>query len=135
VSAFAPLKRRFLSLIYEALILTALLMAVTLLVSFVTQRWELVYARYTLRAVLVVACGVFYVAQWRGPGQTLPMKTWKMQLRLADGASLGLRPAVLRFIAAFAGTCALGVGFWWAFFDRDRQFLHDRLCGTRLVQA
>jgi hypothetical protein len=24
---------------------------------------------------------------------------------------------------------------WWAKFDADRQFLHDRLAGTRLVNA
>jgi len=28
-----------------------------------------------------------------------------------------------------------GIGLIWAFFDRDRQFLHDRLAGTRLVAA
>ena len=27
----------------------------------------------------------------------------------------------------------LGLGFLWAFVDRDRQFLHDRLAGTALV--
>jgi uncharacterized RDD family membrane protein YckC len=28
-----------------------------------------------------------------------------------------------------------GVCFLWALIDRDRQFLHDRLAGTRLVMA
>jgi uncharacterized RDD family membrane protein YckC len=27
----------------------------------------------------------------------------------------------------------LGAGLLWALFDRDGQFLHDRLAGTRLV--
>jgi hypothetical protein len=27
-----------------------------------------------------------------------------------------------------------GGGFWWALFDRDGQFLHDRLAGTRIVK-
>jgi len=26
----------------------------------------------------------------------------------------------------------LGTGYLWALFDRDRQFLHDRLAGTRV---
>jgi uncharacterized RDD family membrane protein YckC len=26
-----------------------------------------------------------------------------------------------------------GAGLIWAIFDRDRQFLHDRLSGTRIV--
>jgi hypothetical protein len=28
---------------------------------------------------------------------------------------------------------ALGAGFAWAVVDRDHQFLHDRLAGTRIV--
>jgi uncharacterized RDD family membrane protein YckC len=33
-----------------------------------------------------------------------------------------------------AGAIAFGAGFTWAFFDRDRQFLHDRIAGTRIVR-
>jgi uncharacterized RDD family membrane protein YckC len=29
----------------------------------------------------------------------------------------------------------LPVSIVWALFDRDRQFLHDRLAGTRLINA
>ncbi len=29
----------------------------------------------------------------------------------------------------------LGLGFLWAFLDRDGQFLHDRLARTRLVDT
>jgi uncharacterized RDD family membrane protein YckC len=29
----------------------------------------------------------------------------------------------------------LGAGFVWAWIDRDRQFLHDRLAGTRIVKS
>jgi hypothetical protein len=28
-----------------------------------------------------------------------------------------------------------GISIVWALLDRDRQFLHDRLAGTRLVNA
>jgi uncharacterized RDD family membrane protein YckC len=40
--------------------------------------------------------------------------------------------AVLRFLLALA---LLPVSIAWALFDRDRQFLHDRLAGTRLIDA
>ena len=33
------------------------------------------------------------------------------------------------------GLALAGAGFWWALFDRDRQFLHDRLARTRLVRV
>jgi len=41
----------------------------------------------------------------------------------------------LRFCLALAGLALAGAGFWWALFDRDRQFLHDRLLGTRLIRV
>jgi hypothetical protein len=34
---------------------------------------------------------------------------------------------------AIASIALGGGGYWWALFDRDGQFLHDRLAGTRLV--
>jgi hypothetical protein len=33
---------------------------------------------------------------------------------------------------AFASLAVAGAGLGWALVDRDRQFLHDRLAGTRL---
>jgi hypothetical protein len=38
-------------------------------------------------------------------------------------------------LLAFASLALSGIGIGWALVDRDRQFLHDRLAGTRLVQV
>jgi uncharacterized RDD family membrane protein YckC len=43
--------------------------------------------------------------------------------------------AVHRYVLAVLGLVALGLGFAWALVDRDRQFLHDRLAGTAIVDA
>jgi uncharacterized RDD family membrane protein YckC len=63
------------------------------------------------------------------------MKTWKMRVEMADGAPLTLRIAAIRYVLALAGLLCLGLGFLWALADRDRQFLHDRLAGTRIVMS
>ena len=55
------------------------------------------------------------------------MKAW--HIRLVDVTP---RKAVLRFVFALL---LLPASILWALFDRDRQFLHDRLAGTRLVSA
>ena len=36
---------------------------------------------------------------------------------------------------ATIGYLAMGITILWALIDRDRQFLHDRLSGTRLVSV
>ena len=53
----------------------------------------------------------------------------------ADGAALGTARAIHRYVLALLGLAALGLGFAWALFDPERQFLHDRLAGTALVDA
>jgi len=61
------------------------------------------------------------------------MQTWKMRVVRSDGMSIGIVQAMLRYVLAWLSLLSLGVGFLWAFFDRERQFLHDRLAGTRIV--
>ena len=129
----ASLRRRLLSLIYEALILAALLLAGALPAVFLTRTWDHALARPLLQVWLMLLCGVYYVWQWVGAGQTLPMKTWRLQLVANDGSPVMVTRAILRYVMAIAGTFMLGLGFLWALIDRDRYFLHDRLAGTRIV--
>lgn len=70
---------------------------------------------------------------WKHGGQTLAMKTWKIRLVPAGGGRLAWRHVVLRYVLAWPSLLACGVGILWALVDRDRQFLHDRLAGTRLI--
>jgi uncharacterized RDD family membrane protein YckC len=83
------------------------------------------------------------------------MKTWKRALATIDGAPLNVRRALARYAAAWLAPAAalacyallqprgygalawplLALNWLAAFVDRDRQFLHDRVAGTRLVSA
>lgn len=129
----ASLRRRLLSLIYEALILAALLLAGALPAVFLTRAWDHALARPLLQVWLMLLCGIYYVWHWTRTGQTLPMKTWQLQLVANDGSPVTVARASLRYLVAIAGTFLLGLGFLWALIDRDRRFLHDRLAGTRIV--
>jgi len=86
-------------------------------------------ARLALQVFLLAVFAAYFLASWLRGGQTLAMKAWRIRL-------VQVTPA--RALARFA--CALvlvpcGVSILWALFDRDGQFLHDRLAGTRLVAA
>ena len=131
----ASLKRRLLSLLYELLILAAVLLAAALPLVVLTHTWDHAPARLALQAWLLVACGVYYVRQWAGGGQTLPMKTWRMRLISCDGTAVTRPRAMLRYLLALTGTFLLGLGFLWALWDRERQFAHDRVAGTRIVMT
>ena len=127
----AGLGRRCLSLIYEALLLCAVLFLAALVYQTLfgqpggTAGWT------GLRATLVLAMGVYFVPQWMY-GQTLPMKTWRLRLERPDGSRLTLARALARYLLALLSCFLLGLGFIWAILDREHQFLHDRLADTRI---
>jgi uncharacterized RDD family membrane protein YckC len=80
--------------------------------------------------LIVVSC--YYLWFWTHGGQTLPMKTWRLRLCKQDGSSIGLDRAMLRLVLIAAGWGLGGAHFFWALLDRDKQFLHDRILGTRI---
>ncbi len=131
----AGLWPRFAAIVYEGV----LLVGVTFIGSWVYLKLfgdaSHGIARHVFQAYVALLCGVYFVYCWRRSGQTLAMKTWGLRLVRADGGPLSLGRAVARYVLALAGLLAAGLGFVWVVVDRDRQFLHDRLLGTRIVRA
>jgi uncharacterized RDD family membrane protein YckC len=85
------------------------------------------WLRYALQAFIVVVFAAYFLRCWLRGGQTLAMKAWR--IRLVDVTP---GKALLRFVYAVI-LVPTGLSVLWIFFDKDRQFLHDRLAGTRLV--
>jgi uncharacterized RDD family membrane protein YckC len=131
---FAPLSRRTLSLIYEALLVAAVLWCAGFLYAIVESRVSSVHLRALYQLYLLLIAGIYFIWQWRR-GQTLPMRTWRVRLVTRSGTAVSVGHAVARFVFASVGLLLLGLGFFWALMDPERQFLHDRLAGTRLVST
>ncbi len=127
------LGRRLLCLIYEALLLTAVVMFSGAVATGLARLLGVTSPRLVTQLVLLLVCGGYFVVQWMRSGQTLPMKTWRMRIETLDGGSLDAATALRRLALAALGYGAAGITILWALLDRDRQFLHDRLGGTRLV--
>ena len=89
--------------------------------------------RLLFQVYLFLVLGIYFIACWSRGGRTLAMQTWKIRVVTRNGTSLGVGRAALRYVLAWASLVLLGAGFFWAYFDPDRQFLHDRLAGTRIV--
>ncbi len=125
--------RRLLSLIYEILLLIAVALFAGGTAAALAQITNPAHTRQFTRVIAIAACAAYFAWQWQRSGQTLPMKTWRIRLETVDGTRVAGPRALLRAILATAGYLLLGVSVIWAFIDHDRQFLHDRLAGTRLV--
>ncbi|GAB3334533.1 RDD family protein [Marilutibacter aestuarii] len=78
--------------------------------------------------------GLYAVVSWRRGGQTLGMRPWRLRLVSAGGGPTDPRALWRRYAVGSLSLLAGGLGFWWAWFDRDRLTWHDRASGTRVVR-
>ncbi|HVC12826.1 MAG TPA: RDD family protein [Burkholderiales bacterium] len=149
--------RRLASMLYESMLLVAIAViasAVFLLAN--GGQAATGWVRHAEQAYLAAVFGAYFVYCWLRGGQTLAMKAWRIRLVAPGQAQVPVRLVVLRLVyaaiflgafgaavvgafvhrdpwLAFASLALTGIGLGWALFDRDRQFLHDRLAGTQLV--
>ena len=89
--------------------------------------------RALLGAWLLMVAGAYFVVSWTRVGATIGMRAWKLRLVADDGACIGVRAAMLRYVLALVSLALLGCGFWYAWFDPLRRTWHDRVCGTRMA--
>lgn len=78
--------------------------------------------------------GLYATVSWRRGGQTLGMRPWRLHLLGNDGGTLYWRALWLRYLVGTLSLLAGGLGFWWAWVDRERLCWHDRASGTRLLR-
>jgi uncharacterized RDD family membrane protein YckC len=84
---------------------------------------------------VIAALGLYFVWLWHRNGQTLAMQTWRIRVvTVTDGQPPSVQRALVRYLLAWPSVVSIA-GLIWALFDRDRQFLHDRLAGTRITFA
>ncbi len=142
-------------MLYEAMLLFGVIFISTWLFSTLLQQRHALYLRHGLELWLFAVLGLYFVWFWTHGGQTLAMKTWRLRLVGSDGGSVAIGRALARFLLSWlwflpglALAWALQVQGWmlviipglnlllWTaltYLDPQRQFLHDRLAGTRLI--
>lgn len=120
---------------YELLLLLAVLFIAGFLFISVTHDALSASMKPIFRGYLLLVSAGYFIWFWRHGGQTLAMKTWRIKVISKDGGTITMKQASLRFAVALCGILLGGVGILWAVFDRDKQFLHDRLAGTRIVSV
>ena len=134
-SELPNISRRLASMLYEGLVVFSILLIGFLLPQIVFYAFGMVFGgRILMLHILILLMG-YFVWCWLNGGQTLPMKTWKLRIINSDGLPLRPMQAVLRYLIAWPSILLFGIGIFWVIFDKDQQFLHDRLAGTRIVAA
>ena len=142
----AGLMRRFAAMFYDSLLSIALLMVVTLIYQQVVLR--LVYGSEKLNAlsqsgqldidpvlstILLFSLFGFFAKFWTHNGQTLGMQVWGLRVQNPDGTAIDLWQALLRFFIAIFSWLALGLGYFWMLFDKEKRTWHDRYSESIVV--
>lgn len=144
-----------LCMVYEGMLLFGVLFFAGWLFSTLLQQRHALQLRGAGQAWLFIVLGIYFCWFWSRGGQTLAMKTWRIRVVSATGKPLKFWHASLRYLLAwmwfFPGLLlawassahgwmlilipAANVVIWsmTVYLDKNRQFLHDRLAGTRLV--
>jgi uncharacterized RDD family membrane protein YckC len=150
------LARRLAAFVYEGVLLFGVLMIAGYLYSSLTQQRHALQGKTGLQAFLFVILAIYFTWFWSRGGQTVAMKAWHIRLVMADGRPVPQWRAFLRYLLAwlwflpalatahFAGLHGSGAitaivlagVLAYAALSRlrpDRQFWHDAVCGTRLI--
>lgn len=150
--------RRLASFVYEGVLLFAVLMIAGYLFSSLTQQRHALTGRPALQGFLFLVLGVYFVWFWSHGGQTLAMKTWRIRLIGPDGLAVSQTRALARYMLSWLwfapalfiawisdtrsllvifGSLSIGVVAYaaLAFLHRNRQFMHDVICRTRLIST
>lgn len=155
---FPSVRRRMASFLYEGVLLFGVVMLAGFLFSTITQQRHALQGMHGLQAFVFTVLGVYFVWFWTKTGQTLAMKTWHIRLVDKSGKPVTKARALARYVLSwiwfvpalavaeitgtrsgaplwgwlFAGVMLIAVASRWS---PDRQFIHDLLCGTRLVDV
>ncbi len=130
----AGLLRRFGAILYDSLLVLALLFLAT--IPFIAIRGGEPVAsgdNLAYRLTLAAVTFAFFTGFWTHSGRTLGMQSWGLRVETPEGRLPSFGAASLRFFAAIVSWLPLGLGFLWQLWDRDGLTWHDRLSRTRLV--
>lgn len=159
--ATPSLLRRMACFVYEATLLFGLgLIPGVVGAWFVAQTGQRhpLQGETALQVFALLFYGVYFVWFWAARGQTLAMQTWRIRLVNTSGGTVSQGRALARyaaccvawFLPATVVAKAAHLGPWHslaatamgiaayallALAEPGRQFWHDRLCGTRLVDV
>ncbi|MBT8139499.1 MAG: RDD family protein [Gammaproteobacteria bacterium] len=154
---FAPLHRRLFALIYDVMLLAAVLFCVagayfTLLLVIqaggeqasslgaaqtgdVLKELEVIQPGWPFYPLMSAIYLGFFLYFWRLSGQTLGMRAWKIRLQDESGATPGWWQLVLRLPAALLSLACAGLGYWVLLWPGVNHCWHDRLSRTRVVMV
>ena len=119
--------------VYDLLLLAGLLMLVVFVIVVARGGQDVPAGAWWFQLLVLSVTTLFYTGFWSRGGQTLGMRSWRLQVVTATGDPPALGVSLLRFFGALLSIAALGLGLLWILVDRERRSWHDLLSNTRVI--
>ena len=127
------LLRRLGAIVYDAMLIFALLMLVTVPFVAISGGENVKPGTLIHQLTLLATMYAFFVGYWYFRGRTLGMQAWRIQLEGINGGKPSIGKCSIRFFVSIISWLSAGLGFLWQLWDSQSLTWHDRASGTRLV--
>src|SRR5207248_9904058 len=78
---------------------------------------------------------IYHVAMWAWKGTTIGGTVMGIKVVRVDGRAVDVGVALVRAAASIFSLLVLGLGFFWAGWNREKQSWHDKIAGTVMVKV
>ncbi len=126
----APIWKRLLALIYDGLVVTALIL-ISGLVSSVIAQGEA--PAWLTQMLIVLSVGGYFWWSWSRGGQTAGMRAWRLRLVGLDDEAITNDLAFKRLAWCVVTLAPTGVMLFTGWLSPIGQTVYDRLSNTRVV--
>lgn len=146
----SPLRHRLMAMLYDAFLLIAMLLCITMVYLFVASMLsggiseEFIQAQegdvlkelepidlgWPYYLLILVMYSGFYCFFWKKTGQTLGMQAWKIQLVNQQAGRITFRQCLLRLLVSWLSFFVIGLGYFTLIINRNGGTWHDRASKT-----
>jgi uncharacterized RDD family membrane protein YckC len=125
--------KRLAAMFYDGLCLFSLFFLATLILVIFTNGEAITSNNLIYDLFLFFVSYLYFVWHWVNGGRTLGMRAWHIKLINRGMDQVSWKTATTRFCLVLLSFVSLGLGFAWAFFDKEKLTFHDRYSNTRLI--
>ncbi|MFL2705634.1 MAG: RDD family protein [Gammaproteobacteria bacterium] len=130
--------KRVLALIYDSLLIAAIIIVASLLLVFINGEYP---KPGTLLSVIqflisILVGPLFYSYFWlTNDGQTTGMQAWKIKLVSSNESKLNMKQTYLRCLISVISFLFIGIGYFWILFNKNNLSWSDIATKTRVIKT
>ena len=130
--------KRVLALVYDSLLIGAIVLVLSLLLVFVNGGYpeSSSVLSFIQLFILVFTGPIFYSYFWiANKGQTTGMQAWKIKLVSMDESELNIKQTMLRCLISTISFVCFGLGYFWILYDKNNLSWSDLLTKTKVIKT